>query len=232
MKTIYAFVACGIAAITASPAFAQQGSDQPMAGTPAAAFSGPFVEASVGWDHLANKSTKDIDPTAYTTGTADGVAFGGAVGYDYPVTRNVTVGAEVGIYGSSTRWNNSSNLVAGTFNTASVRAGRDLFVGGKVGYALNRSTQVFGKAGYTNARFGITGDNGNDPQYQAINASGFRLGAGVERKLTRATYVKFEYDYSHYGSGQFNYGGATPDASNFDLHTDRHQVLASVGYRF
>ena len=99
-------------------------------------------------------------------------------------------------------------------------------------YALTPKTQVFGKAGYPNPHFGITGDNGADPLYEGINASGFRLGTGVEQKLTRATYVKREYDYSHYGSGHVNWYGTAPDSGNFDLHSSHGQVLASVGVRF
>ncbi len=233
MKTMYALFACGMAVIASSPAFAQSSdSNQPDSRTPAQAFSGPFVEGTFGWDHLTNKSIKDIDATATATGATDGVTYGGAIGYDVALTDRVTLGGEFGVYGSSAKWTNTENVVAGTFNTQQVKMGRDLYVGAKLGYALSPGTQIFGKAGYTNTHFGIYGDNGSDPLYQGINAGGFRLGAGVEQKLTRMTYVKLEYDYSHYGSGQFNYGDATPDSSNFDLHNDRHQILASVGLRF
>jgi outer membrane immunogenic protein len=231
MKTIYALLAAGMAVIAATPAFAQA-TDQDAATTPAQAFSGAHVEATFGWDHLDNKSYKDIDATAQVQGSSDGVTYGGALGYDFALTNTVTLGAEVGLYGSSAKWNNAANLVAGTFNTAQVNPGRDIYVGGRIGYALSRKTDLFAKAGYTNQRFGVTGTDGTNVTYQAINENGFRLGAGVEHKLTKATYVKLEYDYSHYGSGQFNYANSTPDGSNFDLHNDQHQVLASVGLRF
>ncbi len=231
MKTIVALLCSGMAVIAASPAFAQ-GTDAAMPATAAAAFSGAHIEATFGWDHLANKSIKDIDPTAHVTGTADGVTFGGALGYDVALTDKVTLGGELGLYGASTKWNNTANLVAGTFNTATVKPGRDIFAGAKLGYALSTQTQIFGKAGYTNTHFGIYGTDGSAVLYNGVNASGFRLGAGVEQKLTKATYAKLAYDYSHYGSGQFNYGGSSPDASTFDLHNDRHQLLASVGVRF
>jgi len=229
MKTIYALLAAGIAVIAANPAFAQ---DASTTATPAQAFSGTHVEATFGWDHLNTKSLKDIDASAEIESGADGVTYGGAIGYDIPLSNNVTAGAEVGLYGSSTKWTNTANLNPGVFNTAQVNLGRDVFVGGRLGYALSTRTQLFAKAGYTNAHFGVTGTDGNTVLYQGINASGFRLGTGIERKLTRLTYVKLEYDYSHYGSGQFNYAGSTPDGSNFDLHNDQHQVLASIGLRF
>ncbi len=230
MKILFALFSSGMAVIASSPAFAQDDAQVPA--TPADAFAGAHIEATFGWDHLASKSLKDIDATANVTGSADGVTFGGALGYDFAVTDTVTLGAEFGLYGSSTKWNNTENLVAGSFNTQTVKPGRDLYFATRLGYALSPKTQVFGKAGYTNTHFGVYGTDGNEVLYDGINADGFRLGAGVEHKLTKATYVKLEYDFSHYGSGQFNYAAATPDASNFDLHNDQHQVLASVGFRF
>ena len=227
MKSIFALLATALGAVAASPAIAQD--DVPQ--TPAQAFSGTHLEASVGWDHLTSKSLKDIDLSSTATGAADGVAWGGAIGYDMAVGDNLTLGAEFGVYGSSTNWTNQG-LVSGTFNTATVRAGRDIFAGVRLGYALSPRTQIFTKAGYTNTHFGVVGTDGTENLYEGINADGFRLGAGIEHKLTRTTYTKLEYDYSHYGSGQFNYLGATPDASNFDLHNDRHQLMASVGVRF
>jgi outer membrane immunogenic protein len=231
MKTLYALLASGLAIIAASPAFAQD-SSQDAPATPAQAFSGAHVEATFGWDHLNTKSLKEIDPTAEVEAGKDGVTYGGAIGYDFALGTNLTAGAELGVYGSSIRWYNTENLNPGAFNTAQVNAGRDLYVGGRIGYALSNKTQVYAKAGYTNQRFGVTGTDANDVLYQGINASGFRLGAGIEQKLTKATYVKLEYDFSHYASGQFNYAGLTPDGSNFDLHNDQHQLLASVGLRF
>ena len=230
MKTLFAVLCAGMAVIASSPAFAQSDASGPA--TPAEAFAGAHIEASVGWDHLANTSIKDIDPAARVSGTSDGVTFGGALGYDFALTDRITLGGEFGVYGSSAKWNNTGNLTAGSFNTQTVKPGRDLFLGGRLGYALSPKTQVFGKAGYTNTRFGVYGTDGSEVLYDGINANGFRLGAGVEHKLTKATYAKLEYDFSHYGSGQFNYAASTPDASTFDLHNDRHQVLASVGIRF
>ena len=230
MKTRLALFASAVAVIAASPAFAQSADTAPA--TPADAFSGAHVEATFGWDHLANKSLKQAATALEDTGTSDGVTFGGALGYDFALTDHVTLGGELGVYGSSGKWDNSANLVAGTFDTQAVRAGRDLYAGARLGYALTPRTQIFAKAGYTNARFGTYGTDGSEVLYQGINANGFRLGSGVEQKLTRTTYVKLEYDYSHYDSGSFNYAGTTPDASTFDLHNDRHQVLASVGLRF
>ena len=228
MKTIRTLIATLLIA-PASTAFAQ---DADTGQSPAAGFSGTRIEAFVGWDHLNAKSTKDIDATAQATGSGDAVAYGGAIGYDVALDDHVTLGAEFAAQGTAAKWDNTANLVAGTFNTATVNAGRDLFAGARLGYALGTKTLVYGKLGYANSHFGITATNGTDTLYQGINANGYRLGVGVEHKLNKIAYVKLGYDFSHYGTGQFNFGGSTPDTSNLDLHTDRHQLLAGVGLRF
>jgi|GEM_PF-340805 len=240
MKTMCVLVASGLAAIAACPAFAQD-SDQDVPVTPARAFSGVHIEGTVGWDHANITSLKDIDPTADVGTSRGGVTFGGALGYDFALFDNVTAGVEFGLYGSSIRWSNTANLVAGTFNTSQVNKGRDFYLGTRLGYALTQRTQVFAKAGYTNTLFGVTGTNGpyvpysgtgSNLLYQGVSASGIRVGGGIEQKLTSATYIKLEYDYSHYATGQFNYVDTTPDGSTFDIHANQQQVLASVGLRF
>jgi len=232
MKTIFALLAGAMAVIAASPALAQDDYDDTLPDTPADVFSGPHVEASVGWDHLSTQSYKNIDSTAYVESAKNGLTYGGAIGYDLPLTEHLTLGGEFGLYTSSSKWNNTENLVSGTFNTATVRAGRDLYFGARLGYALNFKTQVYGKFGYTNTHFGVTGTDGSSALYDGINSNGVRVGVGAEHKLAKAIYVKLEYDYSRYGSGQFNYSDTTPDASAFDLRSTRSQVLTSVGFRF
>jgi outer membrane immunogenic protein len=236
MKTFYALLACGLAVITANPAFAQADDDQVVPQTPASAFSGARIEASIGWDHFSTKSEKEVDLTqidsAQTKASSNGVTYGGAIGYDFGLTDHLTLGAELGVYGGSTRLTNTDNVVSGVFNTAGTRIGRDIFLGARLGYVLNPKNLVYGKLGYANTRFGITGSESGDQLYQGIDANGFRLGAGIEHKLTKLTYVKLEYDFSHYGTGQFNYSNATPDASTFDLHGTQQKLLASVGIRF
>ncbi len=227
--------------ITACPAFAQDSDDEEAPVTPVRAFSGLRVEATVGYNHLDITSLKDIDPAADVGATRTGVTFGAAVGYDFPLSGRLIGGVEFGIYASSIRWPNTENLVVGTFNTSQVNEGRDFFFGPRLGYALNKKTMVFAKGGYTNTLFGVTGTDGpyvpysgtgSNLLYQGVSASGLRVGGGIEQKVTHALYVKLEYDYSHYASGQFNYVDTTPDGSTFDLHANQQQVLASVGLRF
>ena len=235
MKIVFAILAAGMAAMLTSPAWAQQDDDQdpnlPL--TAVEGFGGLHVEASIGWDHLNTTSIQTISTTiAQTRGTGQGITFGGAIGYDFPLTDKMLLGAELGIYCSTAKWNNVQNLVTGTFDTSLVKPQPDIFVGGRVGYVLNRKTEVFGKAGLSSFHFSSYGTDGSEFLHESASATGLRVGAGIERQLTKTTYVKVEYDYTHYGSEQFNYGDATPNASVYDLRGNRQQALLSLGYRF
>lgn len=233
MRKITTLLVCSMALIAATPALAQDYGDEDnnLPDTPADVFSGPHVDFGVGLDHLGIKSYKDIDPTSDIFTKKTGLSYGGEIGYDLPLTEHLTLGGELGVTTSSNSYTNP-DLVAEKFNAERIRAGRDIWFGLRVGYALNLKTQVFAKIAYTNTRFGVTGTDGSEVLYDGINANGARAGVGVERHLTRWIYVKLEYDRSQYGSGSYNYTGTTPDDSHFVLHDSRDQLTASVGFRF
>ncbi len=97
---------------------------------------------------------------------------------------------------------------------------------------LNRKTEVYAKAGLSTFHFSAYGTDGSETLHESASATGLRGGIGIERQLSKVTYVKLEYDYTHYGSEQYNFGNATPNASTFDLRGNRQQAMFSVGYRF
>src|SRR4051812_32158603 len=92
----------------------------------ASTFTGPRAETIVGWDHVGAEGAGD-----------SGVVYGGAVGYDLQLSK-IVVGAEAELTGS-------------TIKEAGLSAGRDIYVGGRVGFAID-SALFYAKAGYTNAR--------------------------------------------------------------------------------
>ena len=224
MKTILATLAAGTALAIAAPTFAQDGS-------PAESFSGPRVEAIVGYDHNRSGSTKDIDTSADLKQSIDGVTYGGGIGYDIATGSNMTVGVEAELTDSTAKWDNDNN-VPNTFNLGKVDAGRDIYVGARVGYATTPSTLLYVKGGYSNARYTVLGTDGTTELDQRLDTDGWRVGAGVEQKFGANAFGKLEYRYSKYSKGEFDFDGETPDSSRFDLDTDRHQVVASVGLRF
>jgi len=204
MRTKLSIAALIATTAFAAPAFAQS-QDQ--------SFAGPHAEVIAGWDRVNDKSSYDA--------SRDGVTFGGNIGYD--VQRGSTVfGVEGEVTGSSI--SDRSNDVLNAGDRLRVKAGRDLYVGGRLGFLAGPRTLIYAKAGYTNAQFITDYDSpATTPALsfrQRDNYDGWRLGAGAEFKLTDKVFAKAEYRYSNYGS-QTN--GVDPE---------RHQIVTGLGVRF
>lgn len=182
MKKILFATAASVAFLAATPALAQD----------AAAPVGPRVEALVGYDKLKVDGESD-----------GGVLFGLGAGYDFAVGTGVSLGVDIEA--------SESTQEEGDEDIAEVKAGRDLYAGGRVNIAVSPTANVYLKGGYTNARFKAT--DGVDTY--AENADGFRLGAGGQLGIGGKAYVGGEYRYSNYEAG-----------------LTRHQVALTVGTRF
>ena len=188
----------------AAPAFAQDADAD-------SSFTGPRVEVITGWDRVDDASTPGTD-------AEDGVVYGGAIGYD--VQRGGTVfGVEGEITGATTGETINGALAAG--DELRLRAGRDLYVGGRVGFVVGERALIYAKGGYTNAQVDTRYINGATTVDDKETLDGWRLGAGAEVNLTGNIYVKGEYRYSNY-----------TQANNTQIDLDRHQVVGGVGIRF
>jgi outer membrane immunogenic protein len=221
MKKILATLAAGTAIAAATPALAQD----------AQGFSGPRVEALVGYDHHRSGSTKDIDTDGDVDQSINGATYGAAIGYDIATGSNMVVGVEAELTDSSAKWDAEGGPPS-TFNLGKVEAGRDIYAGARVGFVASPSTMFYVKGGYTNARYELLGTDGTTTLDQRLDTDGWRAGAGVEQKFGSNAYGKLEYRYSNYSEGEFDFDGDTPDSSRFNIDTDRHQVVAAVGLRF
>ncbi len=175
-----------------------------MAASPAAAqttgFTGGHIEAIGGWD----KIDSDVN--------TDGFAYGLGAGYDFDAG-GLVVGVEGEIMDSTGK---KCVTVATTENC--LKAGRDLYVGGRVGTTMgaNKNTLLYVKGGYTDARTHLVQKvAGTTTIDESGTDGGWRVGAGVETKTSNNLLFKGEYRYSDYGDG-----------------ANRHQVLAGVGIRF
>ena len=198
--------AAALAASTAlaAPAFAQDQDSDPS-------FTGPRAEVVVGWDRVEDGSTPNAD-------TTDGVVYGGAVGYDFQLG-NAVVGFEGEATGATTRERATGVIVPG--DNFRVSAGRDLYVGGRVGFVVGDNALLYAKGGYTNAQVDTRYINGATTVNDTETLDGWRLGAGAEVRLTGNFYLKGVYRYSNYTQA---------NGSSIDL--DRHQVVGGVGVRF
>lgn len=194
------FAASAFAALaTATPAFAQDEGN----------FSGPRAEVITGWDRVDGPDSGDA---------SDGVVYGGAVGYDFRLGGAV-LGFEGEATGATTREHGTDVLTPG--DAFRVKAGRDLYVGGRVGFLAGPNAMIYAKGGYSNARVDTRYVSGSTVVDDGENLDGWRAGAGVEVKLGGNLYAKGEYRYSHYS-----------DLNGTNIDLDRHQVVGGIGIRF
>lgn len=177
----------------------------PAAAQETAPFTGVRVEGIVGYD------TADVEGEG-----SDGVVYGAQVGYDFQ-SGGAVFGVEGEVSDSTVDECVSGVLVTG--DTFCAEAGRDLYIGGRVGAVVSPNVLVYGKVGYTNARFALDYEDGTAataPDFSVSeNLDGVRVGAGLEFAIGPNSYAKTEYRYSNYEQG-----------------FDRHQVVAGFGFRF
>ena len=186
------------------------GSAATAAATPAAAqqtapFTGVRAEGIVGYD------TTDVEGE-----NSDGIVYGAQVGYDVQAG-GVVLGVEGEASDSTVDECVSDVDLVG--DELCAQAGRDLYVGGRIGAAVTPNILIYGKAGYTNARVSLDYEDGTTATAldfeNGENLDGVRVGGGVEFALGPNTYAKTEYRYSNYEQG-----------------FDRHHVVAGLGFSF
>jgi outer membrane immunogenic protein len=215
----FAILLAAGAAVTAMPAMAQD-SD----------FSGPWVAGVAGYDRNQAGSSQDDGVNADLDQNAEGLIYGVQLGYDADMG-SMVVGAEAELTDStadSTYGNAYTNFGLGT-----VDAGRDIYVGGRIGFKATPSTLIYGKGGYSFGRFNFIGTDGTTSYNENLDANGWRVGAGVEQKLGSNAFAKVEYRYTNYSRGEIDFEATgVADSDRFDIDTDRHQVMAGVGWRF
>lgn len=169
-----------------------------------AGVTGPRVEAIVGWDNVR------VDIDDFGDGSRSGLVYGLGLGYDFGVGANVSVGLDAEITDSTA----DLKMTDGA-DRARVAAGRDLYVGGRITTAVSDKLNLYAKAGYTNARIKASATVNGVTVKDAANGDGIRGGLGLQYLVGTNAYMGAEYRYSNY-EGDFS----------------RHQVVATIGYRF
>ena len=210
----------GIVAL-AAPASAQDA----VAGT----FTGPRAEAIVGYDINRAGSSIDDDSSADNDQSFEGVVYGGAIGYDFDLGGFV-VGVDAELTGSTADVE-ENNLDIEDTGFGRVDAGRDIYLGARVGTRVGDSGLLYLKGGYTNAKYNILANDGVTELDSDLDADGYRLGAGFEYAMTERTFAKIEYRYSNYSEAELDFGDDL-ETDRFDVDLDRHQIVAGFGFRF
>ncbi len=211
-------VAALLAGTVAAPALAQDANPT---------FTGPRIEGTLGYDHVGAGSSVSNN-NGRDDQKIDGLLYGGGIGFDF-AAGGVVLGVEGEITGSTAK--SERVPYTSTFGFGRVAAGRDLYAGARAGILATPNTLVYVKGGYTNAKLDVLAGDTTTTTDTSFKLDGWRVGAGAERALSTNSFAKLEYRYSKYDDAKLQYGnGAT--SGRFDIDTDRHQVVASYGFRF
>ena len=189
-----------ISALVAGAAFA-------AFATPASAeVSGGRIEAVVGWDH----ASVGLDDFGFNDDiNSDGIVFGIGAGYDFGLSPTSSIGIDV----EATESTADLDFTDGT-DSAELAVGRDLYVGGRMTFAVSPSANVYVKAGYTNARVRAELEEGATVTSESANADGIRAGLGAQFAIGTNAYIGGEYRYS-----------------NYEADFSRHQAVLTLGFR-
>ena len=216
-----------LAAGVSAPAIAQ---------TADSSFTGFRIEAIGGYDNTSADNDGDFSPgqvDRFDDGSGeglDGFVYGIGAGYDVAVGSAV-LGAEAEITDSTA--GESEDDIFGPGSRASFEAERDIYVGVRAGVRVAPQSLLYAKGGYTNARYGLDADDGAGfAQDYSATLDGFRVGAGFEQMFGDNVYGKVEYRYSSYSDLEVDVADTNINFDDFDVNTDRHQVVAGVGVRF
>lgn len=140
---------------------------------------------------------------------------------------------EVGIYGGVNQ-DLGNSLVGGleimggysgkveTENGINAKQNWETSLRARMGYAFEQNL-VYGLAGVSATQVDLTGATGSDQQWM----KGWTVGAGLERQFTNQITGRIEYDYSQFGSQQYNIGTGP-------LETDisGHGLKLGIGLKF
>lgn len=219
MKKGIAFLLAASSAAFTVPAMAQDDST----------FTGPRVEALVGYDSTRPGSTVDIDNADDVDQSIDDVTYGFGAGFDFDMGSAV-VGVE-GEYMRSEAKTDYDTTGFSTYGISNIDAGRDLYLGARVGTKVTPRTLAYVKGGYTNAKMDVLATDNTTDVETDLNLDGWRAGAGVEHQITDTVFVKGEYRYSQYQEGEVEAPSGL-ESDRFDVDLDRHQFVVGVGARF
>ena len=181
------------------------------------AFNGMRVEARLGYERFSPDLS--LDGSVVADQGWNNLVYGGSIGADRDFGKLV-LGFEVGIDSSA---GNGDGVII--IYPIEISGGRDITLAARLGYKVSPTWLIYGKGGYSFARFNII----SPPDPTAIDSTdlgSYLITGGVEHILAGNFYAKFEYRYSNYSPNGRVLG------FNVEGDADRHQLLTGVGFRF
>ena len=152
-------------------------------------------------------------------GYSSGLLYGGRIGYDFKIGDRFLLGVDGEINDVDTH----RTLSLGTQPPLRANDGPDLYVGGRVTFALSSRFRLYGGAGYTRQKQAVFVQTAvNPPPFGTLGVErftldGYRLSAGAQLLLGKRAFLGAEYRgsiYEGYGSSH------------------RDQLVGSLGIRF
>ncbi len=196
MTRIFKSIALLIATGTASVAYAED-------------FTGERLELRAGGDAVRLADTRFKSAMKERGGD-----FGVAAGWDFRLRKGIVVGADFAADFDTGKKCESPGLTTG--DKLCLNLIRSLSAAARIGAKVTDTILVFGKAGYASGRVHTVYTRSTSRLLDSTgNNEGWIAGGGVEWAALRKTYLKVEYDFSHYGTGTY-----------------RNAVRTAVGVRF
>ncbi len=210
LKSVFALAAIAVSV----PALAADG---------AAPFSGPYIGVQGGWQQ--DRQRLDVTKLGVLSSSSqnkDGFAYGGQLGYDFHLTPNVVLGAELGLTGRT-----GSSLLDPASNLT-LKQGRTITTTARLGYMVGAQGLLYARGGYANARYTLNNPTTNISE----NRDGYTVGLGYEQQLMSNVSARIEYAYSRFGSDNLPAVAANLGANSAVLKYRRNAVTAGLNFRF
>ena len=220
-----------LAAAAAFAAFPAQAQDDVVAD-----FTGPRIEAHVGWDRVGiqNRDVREFAGRGdFGPSDQDNGFIGGAeLGFDFQAGALV-VGAYLGADFSETEERIETDFVH-------FRSDRNLYAGARAGFAVGPGVMLYGKGGlsrgnldvefFANAPAAIRTAFDEDVEER----DGWHFGGGVEMNMGSMFYGRIDYMHTRYERIDLGTLGRTGPTTNpsYEQRFTRNQVTAGVGIRF
>jgi hypothetical protein len=192
-------------------------------------FSGFYAAATLGHSTLQSDNSgprpTGAAPSFFLDATRSGQGFsGGALaGYGWQYGA-VYLGAEAELEVSSAGWNVERSPTGRIYSAEKVGSVAGLL---RVGYIVNDSVLIYGRAGLVRAKFETDYSYSGTTINQSDKLDGALIGLGVEYSVGPRTHLRMEYNYTDYDDYEVDYGTGV---DIFDSKESRFQV--ALAYKF